>query len=113
MTRWVVWAAIIIFVCASRYAHLNLLWIEEAYPSAAAAEVLRGKMLYRDIWFDKPPFYALVYVLWGASAGWPLRIAGASWILLSCGLIYRFALDLSPTDRVRDIRRPLDIEHEP
>jgi hypothetical protein len=94
VTRWVVWAAIIIFVCASRYAHLNLLWIEEAYPSAAAAEVLRGKMLYRDIWFDKPPFYALVYVLWGASAGWPLRIAGASWILLSCGLIYRFALDL-------------------
>ena len=90
-TAGVVWAAIVVMVCATRYSHLNLLWIEEAYPSAAAAEMLRGHTLYRDIWFDKPPFYALIYTLWGAAPGWPLRVAGAVYVLLCCAMLYRFA----------------------
>ncbi len=90
-TAWVVWAAIIVLVCATRFSHLNLLWIEEAYPSAAAAEVLRGHTLYRDIWFDKPPLYALIYALWGAAPGWPLRVAGSAYVLLCCAILYRFA----------------------
>ena len=94
MTRRVVWPAIIVLVCATRFSHVNLLWIEEAYGSAAAAEVLRGQALYRDIWFDKPPLYALIYTLWGAASGWPLRIAGAAFVLLCCAIIYRFASEL-------------------
>lgn len=94
MTTRVVWAAIVVLVCATRFSHLKLLWIEEAYSSAAAAEVLRGNMLYRDIWFDKPPLYALIYTLWGAAPGWPLRIAGAAFVLLCCAMLHRFAAEM-------------------
>jgi hypothetical protein len=94
VTTRVVWVSIVILVCATRFSHLRLLWIEEAYPAAAAAEVLRGHLLYRDIWFDKPPLYALVYTLWGAAAGWPLRIAGVAFVLLCCFIAYRFASEL-------------------
>ena len=51
-------------------------------------------MLYRDIWFDKPPLYALVYTLWGAGPGWPLRIGGTVFIFAACLLGYRFAREL-------------------
>jgi hypothetical protein len=64
-------AAIVLLVVATRLCHLHLVWIEEAYGMAAAAEVLRGKLLYRDIWFDKPPLYALFYTLCGAVPGRP------------------------------------------
>ncbi len=56
---------------------------------AAAAEVLRGKALYRDIWFDKPPLYALLYTLWGATPGWPLRTAGVLFVCLSSFIAWR------------------------
>ena len=58
---------------------------------AAAREILRGKVLYRDIWFDKPPFYSLVYLLWGAHAGWPLRIAGALFVCITAFIAGLFA----------------------
>ena len=66
-----------------RLCHAGILWVEEAYPSAAALEILRGRSLYRDIWFDKPPLFPLLYLLWGAQSGWPLRLAGAGFVLLS------------------------------
>ena len=69
---------------AARFCHSDLLWIEEAYGIAAAAEVLRGQNLYRDIWFDKPPLYAWFYALCDASGGQALRVLGAVWVLL-CG----------------------------
>jgi hypothetical protein len=94
VTARVVWGAIVVLVCATRFSHVQLLWIEEAYPAAAAAEVLRGHVLYRDIWFDKPPLYALIYVLWNALPGWPLRVAGAAYVLLSCAVLYRFAREM-------------------
>src|SRR5207253_10981992 len=46
-------------VAMARFCHTQILWVEEAYPSAAAAQVMEGKFLYRDVWFDKPPLYAL------------------------------------------------------
>ncbi|HYI97320.1 MAG TPA: hypothetical protein VEX68_27525 [Bryobacteraceae bacterium] len=92
--RWV-GLALLVLICSTRFAHVDLLWIEEAYPMAAAAEVLRGKMLYRDIWFDKPPLYALFYVLFGATPGWPLRIAGAAYILLACYTAWYFLRHLA------------------
>src|SRR4051794_30620243 len=85
--------AVALFVALAamlRFAHNDLLWVEEAYPMAAAAEVLRGRVLYRDIWLDKPPLYALVYTLWGALPGWPLRAAGALFVCLSCFIAWRF-----------------------
>jgi len=68
--------------------------VEEAYPTAAAIQVLDGKMLYRDIWFDKPPLSALVYLLWDARIGVILRIAGAAFVFACCWMLWRFAREL-------------------
>src|SRR5688572_25231375 len=90
--------AIALLVAGARLCHLDLLWIEEAYPMAAAAEVLRGKVLYRDIWFDKPPLYALFYMLCGAVPGWPLRLLSSAYLLLGCWAVWR----LFPRDATRN-----------
>jgi hypothetical protein len=44
-------------------------------------EVARGKVLYRDVWFDKPPLVVWICLLWGARAGVWLRLAGAAYVL--------------------------------
>jgi hypothetical protein len=94
-------AAIVLLVVAARLCHLHLVWIEEAYGMAAAAEVLRGKLLYRDIWFDKPPLYALFYTIWGAGPGLALRLFGAAWVLLGCFAAWRwFPVDASREERL-------------
>jgi hypothetical protein len=77
-----------------RLCHRDIVWVEEGYPLAAAAEMLRGKLLYNEVWFDKPPLFAAFYMLWGALAGWPLRVAGALYVLLSAWAIGRLARHL-------------------
>src|SRR3954453_19872220 len=72
----------------SRFAHLRLVWVEEAYGLAAAAELLRGKSLYAEVWFDKPPAYAWFYEFCGAQAGWPVRMLDALYLLLAAAAIY-------------------------
>ncbi len=52
---------------------------------------MHGSVLYRDIWFDKPPLVAAVYLLWGAKFGAVLRVAGAIYDLIACVLAYLFA----------------------
>ncbi len=68
--------------------------MEEAYPTAAAIQLLAGKALYRDIWFDKPPLSPYTYLLWGAHIGVPLRIAGTVFVFLCCLMLWRFGRDL-------------------
>jgi len=77
-----------VFFCtlAFRLGHVDVLWVDEAYPLAAAARILHGGVLYRDVWFDKPPLYAWVYLLWGAEPGWLLRVAGSLFAAL-CSLL--------------------------
>lgn len=79
---------------AARLCHTGIVWVEEAYPAAAAIQLLDGKALYRDVWFDKPPLFPYLYLLWGARIGVPLRIAGAVFIFLCCLMIWRFGRDL-------------------
>ncbi|PWU04870.1 MAG: hypothetical protein C5B51_15905 [Terriglobia bacterium] len=79
---------------AARLCHVGILWAEEGLPLAAAGQLLHGKTLYRDIWFDKPPLVAASYLLWGAEPGWPLRLAGAVYALLACWLAYRLAREM-------------------
>ncbi len=67
----------------SRLCHLRILWAEEGYGAAGGVETIFGKVIYRDLWFDKPPLAGLVYVLWGAFPGWPLRLAGAAFAFLT------------------------------
>jgi len=81
-------------VLAARLGHLDILWAEETLPLAAASEMLRGKVLYRDLWFDKPPLLAWTYLAWGARDGLPLRLAGALYALLACWIAWRFGRDL-------------------
>ncbi len=90
------WAATLLFafLLASRLCHLGVLWTEEAYPSAAALQVLFGKTLYLGVWYDKPPLAALIYLLWGAHTGLALRLAGALIAALACALAWRFARDV-------------------
>ena len=57
---------------------------------AAARQMLLGKMLYRDIWYDKPPLVPIFYVLFGKG----LRVAGALCSLAACGVAFVFARDL-------------------
>jgi hypothetical protein len=68
--------------------------VEEAYPAAAAIQVLHAQSLYRDIWFDKPPLLAYTYLLWGAEIGVPLRIAGAGFVFLCCLMAWKFAREI-------------------
>ncbi|MGH9668311.1 MAG: hypothetical protein ACRD9L_28150 [Bryobacteraceae bacterium] len=79
---------------ATRLCHAGIVWVEEAYPTAAAIQMLDGKVLYRDVWFDKPPLFPALYVLWDARTGVPLRIAGAVYIFLACLAAWRFASEL-------------------
>ncbi len=65
--------------------------MEEAYPTAAAIQILDGKSLYHDVWFDKPPLLPYTYLLWGARIGVTLRVAGAAFVFLCCLMIWRFA----------------------
>lgn len=79
----IIFFSLFAIVLAARLCHSGILWVEEAYPTAAALEMLRGKTLYRDIWFDKPPLFPLTYLLWLGKTGWPLRVAGAVFVLIS------------------------------
>ncbi len=78
---------------AARLCHTGVLWAEEDLPLAAASQMLFGKVLYRDIWFDKPPLLPGFYFLLGAPAGWVLRLAGALYALGACALAWAFARD--------------------
>jgi len=91
MHRRAFWIGIALLLLAARLCHWQVVWVEEGYPTAAALEMLRGKALYRDIWFDKPPLFPMVYVLWGAQTGVVLRVAGAAFGLLAAWTAARAA----------------------
>ena len=88
------WAACFALLTVVRLCHVNVLWADEAYGIAGARRILEGAALYRDIWFDKPPLYAWIYLLWDARTGWPLRLGGALFALLCCWLAGRTAAAL-------------------
>jgi hypothetical protein len=91
---WLAAAILFLVQLALRLCHRGILWAEETLPLAAAQQMHAGKVLYRDIWFDKPPLMPALYWALGAQAGWTLRLAGAFYALLACWIAYRFARDL-------------------
>lgn len=91
MRAWTRWLLLLAVLFAFRLTHRGILWVEEAYPSAAAIQILAGHHLYRDFQFDKPPLSAAVYLLWGGWPGWPLRLAGAVYVTLCCLLAWLIA----------------------
>lgn len=86
------WAALLLALFLTRLTHRGILWVEEAYPAAAAIQMFEhGKLLFTDFQFDKPPLSAVVYLLWGGLPGWPLRLAGAAYVTLCAWLAYALA----------------------
>jgi len=79
---------------ASRMCHVGILWEGDTLPLATAEQMVFGKVVYRDVWYDKPPLVPALYVLWGARPGWPLRLGNALYLLLACWIAYGFARDL-------------------
>jgi len=79
---------------AARMCHTGILWEGDALPMAAAGQMLHGKALYRDIWYDKPPLVPAFHLLCGARPGWELRLEDALFALLCCWIVYGFARDL-------------------
>lgn len=89
------WAALVVFAAAlARLCHVGILWPEETLPLAAAVQMLDGRTLYREIWFDKPPLTPALCLLWGARDGWPLRFAGALFVVAACWLARKLAAKL-------------------
>jgi hypothetical protein len=87
-------AVLAVLLIAGRMCHTRILWEGDTLPLAAAAQIVHGKVLFREIWFDKPPLAPLYYLLSGARDGWALRLEGALYALLACWVAYRFARDL-------------------
>ena len=89
-------ALTVMLLAAVRFCHVDVLWVEEAYPLAAARAILAGKALYRDIWFDKPPLFATFYVLLGAPTGVLLRVFGFLFVCFTAWAAWRAARQLWP-----------------
>ncbi len=87
-------AGLVACLAALRFCHTGVLWVEEAYPMTAARAVLKGKTLYRDIWFDKPPLFPGFYALFNAAMGWPLRLVGALFVGFAAWAAWRAARQL-------------------
>ena len=93
MNRAWFFALLLVLLVLARLCHVGVLWPEETLPLAAAAHLREGRMLYRDIWFDKPPLVAVTCLVWGARTSVALRLAGALYALAACWLAWRFARD--------------------
>ena len=95
------WASLTGVLLLSRLCHVNILWADEDYHLAAAIQMLHGKMLYRDLWYDKPPLSAMVALLFGAWPGWPLRIAASLLAAASCARSVPFRVrPMEPARRI-------------
>src|ERR1700732_3938295 len=87
----VFFALLATIIVAARLCHSSVLWADDNLPLAAAMELARGKALYRDVWFDKPPLVAWIALLWGARAGVLLRLGGAAYVIAAAAAAWQFA----------------------
>jgi hypothetical protein len=90
LKTWAFFLLLFAALWAARLCHSGILWEPETLPMAAAQQMLMGKTLYRDIWYDKPPLVVLYYCLAGAH----VRLAGAVNSLLACIVAFLFAGEL-------------------
>lgn len=85
------WCLLALCAGATRLAHSGILWVEEAYPAAAALQMKHGLLFYRDFFYDKPPLSALVYRATGITQGVELRILGTLFVVWCAWLMADFA----------------------
>src|ERR1700722_1169283 len=91
MRTGVLFAFLAAMIVAAHLCHSSILWADDNLPLAAAMEVARGKTLYRDVWFDKPPLVAWICLAWGAAAGVAMRLAGAVYVIAVAAAAWQFA----------------------
>jgi hypothetical protein len=91
MRRLAALGAILVALVASRLCHVRILWSDGDYHLAAAVQLLRGGVPYRDFWFDKPPLTPLLYLAFGARPGVTLMIASAVYLFAACLLAFWIA----------------------
>jgi len=87
-------SALAALLVASRLCHAGILWEGDALPLATARQMLSGKIIYREIWNDKPPLVAMFHLLCGARDGWLLRVWDALYACLACWVAFHFARDV-------------------
>ena len=85
------WSLLAFLVGLARLAHSGILWVEEAYPAAAALQMKHGLWPYRDFFYDKPPLPALLYRVTGITQGVELRILGTLFVVWCAWLMADFA----------------------
>jgi hypothetical protein len=88
LRRILFFSAIFAVLLSAHLAHSGVLWAEEDLPLAVALQIKHGAVIYRDVWFDKPPLVPAIYLLWGVKIGWLLRMAGALYGLGASVLAY-------------------------
>src|SRR6185295_18228396 len=90
-------AAIIAITFLLRIWFAGNLYQDDGLWFTAAEEILRGKVLYREIFFDKPPILPLVYAalfkLFGAHL-LTIRLFTIGYSILISSLLYPFGLRL-------------------
>ena len=91
MKHWAAWTGILAGLVLSRLCHVRVLWTDEDYHLAGAIQVLKGSVLYRDFWFDKPPLTPLLHAACGARPGIPLMLASACYLFVGCLLAFEVA----------------------
>ena len=91
MKHWAAWTGILAGLVLSRLCHVRVLWTDEDYHLAGAIQVLKGSVLYRDFWFDKPPLTPLLHAAFGARPGIPLMLASACYLFVGCLLAFEVA----------------------
>ena len=87
----IAFAFIAAIVIAARLCHSSVLWADDNLPLAAAMEVARGKVLYRECGSTNRRLVAWLYLLWGARAGVWLRLAGAVYVIGVAAAAWQFA----------------------
>ncbi len=78
-------------LAASRLCHARILWEGDTLPLATASQMMQGKPVYRDVWYDKPPLVPAFHLLSGGRDGWPLRLVDALYALVACWIVFGFA----------------------
>ncbi len=91
---------LLLAIClVTRVFYFGFVWADEGLWFTVAQEMLRGKALYRQIWFDKPPALALIFEALFGVGGHPLLVVRWFTVLYAfavCLLLWRLGRFLWP-----------------
>jgi hypothetical protein len=102
---------LLLAICVvTRVFYFGFVWADEGLWFTVAQEMLRGKALYREIWFDKPPALALIFEGLFGFGGNPLLTVRWFTVLYAfavCLLLWRMGRFLWPTSHSSHNSHPM------